>query len=390
MSGTVTFRPDDFDAINATYFAAMRASGRVAADPSGWLDTFTDAADLLPPVDMQPAAFGRYYLDEGSALSGLKEPIVQLISAWEARSVALDEVTITHSVSATTLLLLVALQRNGVKTVVFETPGYAVTMNQAESLGMRVVMLPTRKSEGFRANFTRELIAQQSPCAIWLTQPRMSLGFDQTPADIAEMLGMLSDRDYLVIDEATERRFPSQLRELGSHERLVRMRGLLKGVGLNGLRVSFALHHRSLRGPLEDAQEVAGGSLDLFSLQTAATLGRDIPRFRLMLDAASDQIARLRRRAEMLVAGSPVELSPLVNGYIGCMFLKMRPESYEEDRRRMLEYFRDRGTPVLLGASMRFAFDPTMEAIRLNYFNRDHHVLDGIQTAIDVASTIAQ
>jgi len=383
------FRPDDFDAINTRYFAGLREYGHLFADPSGWRDTFTLSADLLTVPQVEPAALGRYYIDEGNLLGGIKEHVVGLISAWENRSVAWNEVTLVHSVSAATMQVLIALWRRGVRTILFETPAYAVTMNQAEALGIRVVAIPTYRHESFRAPLSRDFVARHSPCAVWLTQPRMSLGYDQSIETVGGILSTLSHRDYLVVDEATEQRFPSCLHSLGgSNDRLIRLRGVLKGLGLNGLRLAFVLHHKAFRADLENAEEVTGGSLDLFSLETAASLGRNVSRFKSMLEAAVGQIAALRRRAERLTAGSPVKLSRLVNGYIGCAFIDLVGTDYDVQRDRLLEHCRDRGVPVILGASMRFAFDPACEIVRLNYFNRDHHILDGIRTIMDFASTL--
>lgn len=385
------FRPDDFDAINETYFAGLRANGEVFADPSGWRDTFTLAADLLPPLGVDSNALGRYYIDEGGLLAGIKEPIVDLISAWENRQVGWNEVTLIHSVSAATMQVLIALWRRNVRTIVFETPAYAVTMRQAESLGFRIEPVPTYRRENFQTTLGRELITRNSPCAVWITQPRMSLGYDQSIDTVDAILSMISEKDYLVVDEATEQRFPSCLHGLGgSHERMIRLRGVLKGMGLNGLRLAFGLHHEAFRADFENAEEVTGGSLDLFSLETAASLGRDIRRFKSMLDAAVAQIAALHRRAQRLTAGSRVSVSSLVNGYIGCAFIDLTGNDYDLQRRRLLDHCRDSGVPVILGASMRFAFDPATEIVRLNYFNRDRHILDGLRTLVDFTSTLPQ
>jgi histidinol-phosphate/aromatic aminotransferase/cobyric acid decarboxylase-like protein len=384
------FRPDDFDAINETYFAGLRSDRKPFADPSGWIETYSAAAEFLPDVIVPPSALGRYYLDEGNVLGSTKEDIVSLVSAWERRNVAADEVTLCHSISAGTLLILVALRRRGVRTIVFETPGYAVTMNQAAYLGFSTGMVPTYRVDGFHVDMARHVVRNRA-CALWITQPRMSLGNNQCLRDVHRLAEALGPEDYLAIDEATEQEFPSVLRaeEAGSHPRMVRIRGITKGMGLNGLRLAFILHDRLFRDMLESAQEVCGGSLDLFSLRAAAALAGDVKRFRLMLLSARHQTTSLRARAANLTVGSTVTVSPLVNGYMGSAWILLSdPGKYEQIRRNLLTFCRERRTAVILAASMRFAFDPTFEAVRLNYFNRETHVLEGVKTLVDFAASL--
>jgi histidinol-phosphate/aromatic aminotransferase/cobyric acid decarboxylase-like protein len=390
LSAHNAFRPDDFDAINAAYFSELRTDGRPFLDPSGWLETYSTAAELMPEIPVRSSDLGRYYLDEGHALGATKDAIVSLISAWERRSVRDDAVTLCHSISEGTLSILVALRRRGIREILFETPGYAVTMNQAEYLGLHRVMIPTIRTENFRADMAR-LVPAAVPTAVWITQPRMSLGSNQRPADVRRILERLGPADFLVVDEATEQEFPSVLRdsEVGSHPRMIRIRGVTKGMGLNGVRLAFVLHDPGFRDDLESAQEVVGGSLDLFSLRAAAVLAADVNRFTTMLYAARQQTTGLHSRAARSTAGSRVVLSPLVNGYMGSAWLAVPdPNRYDETRRELLSFCRVRRTAVIVGASMRFAFDPTFEAIRLNYFNRENHILDGVKTIVDFASTL--
>jgi histidinol-phosphate/aromatic aminotransferase/cobyric acid decarboxylase-like protein len=344
----------------------------------------------MPNVSVPSNDLGRYYLDEGCALGATKSAIVSLISAWERRSVSDAAVTLCHSISEGTLSILVAIRRRGVKQIFFETPGYAVTVNQAEYFGFRPVMIPTFRAEKFQSDMAR-FVPSSVPSAIWITQPRMSLGTNQSAEDIQRILERLGPHDFLVIDEATEQEFPSVLREtqVDSHPRMIRIRGVTKGMGLNGLRLAFMLHDPKFRDALESAQEVVGGSLDVFSLRAAVALAGDIHRFTTMLAAARRQTTGLRNKAARATAGSRVVLSPLVNGYMGSAWLALPdPSRYDLTRHELLSFCRDRRMAVIVGASMRFAFDPTFEAVRLNYFSRDEHILDGVKILVDFASTL--
>lgn len=378
---TIFFRRNDFDLVYYDFFEEIWDSGDVYADPSGWNDTEARAAGLLPTVHVNEAALGRYYLDEDKTLGSLKEQILQLVEFWEGRTLGWDEMTLYNSVSTATAAILVALKRLGARTIVFETPAYGVTVNQAKHSGYKVVLIPTYYRDNFALPLQHVVLRRPHPVVFWLTQPRMSLGLDQKEGVIEKLLGDLSPGDFLVIDEATEQRCPSFLNNIPKDVRVLRIRGLLKPLGLNGLRLACVLHTDALRVCLENAQDVIGASLDLYSLQMAAELSQKKELFFNMLSVANTQVTELRRKAEFLALGSEIRLSRLVNGYMGSVFVPFKggKRQYRQNRTRLLEYCRSQRMPVILGSSMLYAFDPEWEQIRLNYFSREHHILRAME-----------
>lgn len=382
------FQRNDFDSVYYDFFEEIWESGDVYADPSGWRDTASEVASLLPRIHIDEAAFGRYYLDEDTTLGGLKERILDLLGFWEKRVVNWEDITLYNSASTATAAVLIALRRLGARTVVFETPAYAVTVNQAKQSSYKVVLSPTYQRDGFALQIDQILQRRTHPVVFWLTQPRMSLGFDQDVVSVKNLLAGLGPKDFLVIDEATEQRCPSVLSalagEVGS-ERILRIRGLLKPMGLNGLRLACVFHSKELRPRLEDAQNVLGASLDLYSLKMAAELAERKELFFTMLSVANRQVTSLRKKAELLALGSAVRVSHLVNGYMGSVFVPLRggKRKYRQNRNELLNYCRSRRMPVILGSNMLFAFDPEWEQIRINYFSRERHILN----AMDVLTT---
>jgi len=371
----------------------MRTSGRLQADLSGWRDTHSEAADLMPGVPVDLSRLDRYYLDEGDALGDVKRQILLLLAAWENRPLSGEEVTLAPSVSAANFQVLIALKRRGFNTILFETPAYAVTINQAIHAGFEVISLPTYLREDFHCSFPDELLSKHAPCIIWLTQPRMSLGFDQNLTNLADLASRAKGRAVIVIDEATEQRFPSHLRSLmnSNNRHVIRTRGITKGLGLNGLRVACTIHDPELRDAMESTQDVTGISLDYFSLTATGLLGTDVGRFKKMLVAANEQTTRLCQRLQKLVVGSPLTPSDLTNGYIGSLSLRIPPSTANETlRRRLLRYCSENGTFVILGASMRFAYDRDYEFIRVNYFNREHHVIGGVESLLRFSALLVR
>ena len=186
-------------------------------------------------------------------LGVLKERILQLLGLWEKRKVQWQEVTLYNSASTATAAVLVALKRLGVRTILFETPAYSVTINQAKHGSYKIVLCPTY----FRDEFALGEPAfpkTAHPIALWLTQPRMSLGFNQDIASIEKLRTRLSANDFLVIDEATEQSYPSVLHRLPNDSRaasILRIRGILKPMGLNGLRLACVFHDAKMRESLK-------------------------------------------------------------------------------------------------------------------------------------------
>jgi histidinol-phosphate/aromatic aminotransferase/cobyric acid decarboxylase-like protein len=381
---TKLFRPNDFDLIYYDFFEEIWDSGDAYADPSGWQDTKASAAIHLPKIQIDEAALGRYYLDEDKTLGSLKNEILKLVEFWENRSLAWEEMTLYNSVSTATAAVLIALRRLGVKTIMFETPAYGVTVNQARHTGYKVVLLPTYYRDNFALSVDPDLMKSHRPLVFWLTQPRMSLGINQEEGLVECLLDQLSEDDFLVIDEATEQQCPAVLSHLSGkagYPRILRIRGLLKPMGLNGLRLSCVLHSETLRVNLENAQDVIGASLDLFSLQMAAELAQKKDLFFMMLSVANEQVTSLRKKAEVLALDSGVKVSRLVNGYMGTVFIPFKGgrKKYRENRSKLLSYCRSRRMPVILGSHMMFAFDPEWEQVRFNYFSRERHILRAME-----------
>jgi len=70
----------------------------------------------------------------------------------------------------------------------------SVTIEQAEELGLAFELLPTYSAEGYALpNVGRKLRAERST-AVWVTQPRASLGFDQSPDHLEGLLWQLGPR----------------------------------------------------------------------------------------------------------------------------------------------------------------------------------------------------
>jgi aspartate/methionine/tyrosine aminotransferase len=376
------FAKDDYSEIQRTYFSRFVKQGRVDADPSGWLSTYSSAGEYLRLPQLSPDDFAKYRIDDADYLLKHKQHIARLLSEWEHDSISRNEFTLCPSGACASLVILVMLKRLGVKTILFETPAYFATIEQAQDLGLQVELLPTYKHDNYKLlNICGKLRHRQ--IALWVTQPRAALGFNQSVEDIIEFAKILAHRGYLVSDEVTDQTFPSHLRALkkaGSKLPVIRIRSFTKGMGLNGLRLAAILHPLNLRALIVDCLETCGGSIDTNSLLTVIELSRDVRRFQNMLAAAHAQVNHLRRRADILVAGSNLTINHLENGYIGSMIANLSGFGRTQQQRRsnLLSWCKKMRTPVILGSSFYMAQAPPTEAIRLNFFNRPEHIIRGL------------
>lgn len=363
------FEPNDFDEIYRVYFEDLIASGDVTADPSGWARTEPGAA-FNPTVSMPSHLLGHYVVDNRRLLRDEKEAIRQLISGWDGRDYAWDELTLTPSISAASFATLLLLRSKGVRTIVFETPAYYSTMDQAEVLGLNVVLMPTHARDGYRWRVDDWTSAANESCAYWLTQPRYALGRNQSIADCEELVTQLGSSRYLVIDETADQSWPTRLSSIpaGEHSNLFKIRGFMKPLGLNGLRLAMVLHAAEWRPALQELLWLVGAALDRYSLVAASEMARMPDIFPTMLDAARKRVATLHARLTLASRATPLELSPMENGYLGVVELDWRTAATRRGRTELLTFCRGERMPVTLGPAMIFARDDNRERVRLNYF----------------------
>jgi aspartate/methionine/tyrosine aminotransferase len=276
-----------------------------------------------------------------------------------------------------------------VSRLLIETPCYFATLEQAEQIGLHFDLIPTYFADNYRVPDLRRWFRKSSPLALWLTQPRASLGFNQSPKVIEKMLEMLGPRGCVVVDEVTDQSFPAHLslaRQERGWARLIRIRSFTKAMGLNGFRLAALLHPASLRQAAVAGLETFGGALDVHSLKTITTFSDDLPRLKAMLRAANEQVNSLRIKAERLVTNTALTVNPLTNGYIGSVVADLTAlgRNHTERRAHLLEGCRMLRTPVMLGATSYMAKDPPREAIRLNFFMQPQHITQGINNILRI------
>lgn len=375
-------------------FREMRQrEGGVDADPSGWRDTESAAEELVPSVGFRTGDLAQYHVDAVRGLASYGTPIVGLVSSWERSDFSPQRVSLCPSGTAASMAILLVLRDVGVRSIVFETPLYFASLQQARSLGLSTVVVPTSQADGYLLR-PPQLPLTAPDSAFWFTQPRAGLGFDQSPDALREILRALRERNqYLVIDEVTEQRFPAVLHELSAGDwenRLIRIKSFTKGMGLNGIRLAAVVHPAILKAAFVRTLDAFGGSVDIYSLATVAKLAEMPDRFQMMLAATNRQVTELRTRVERLAAGSKVTVNRLVNGYIGSVVadLSSLGSDQRSRRRRFLDGCLELRTPVILGESYRLPTEPPYEFVRINYLIPPASVLRGVANILKAIETV--
>ena len=353
------FDSDDYVDVFQKYFAEITRTGTWNALPAGWHNPHSIAADAFSPTKIDRRDLQRYALDEGYALEESKSKILALIDAWEERKTEYAEVTLFPSVSSANLGTIAALANLGFRQHVFETPTYYATLDQVKMLGLSLIRIPSFRSDQFEADLANfeAAIRRLQPCGLWITQPRFGLGSNQQVGRILALARLLGPENVMVIDEAAEQAFPSTLSKLPSLPcPVVRTRGVLKGIGLNGLRIAVAIHPSGWRSAFENVLEPTGASLDRFSLTNAAELAQETRLFSSLLRQANDQVRVLQQELSIVCAGTSIETTRLENGYMGTLMFDFTAMNgtYEQKRRALLEACRSRRMPIVLKASIGF------------------------------------
>jgi len=361
----------------------MRRHKSYAADPSGWLHAVRHINHLLPEPLASLGGLTRYCSDEEWNIKEVKENYVEFASQWDENSYSYDNLTLCNSVTSAIAIVLATLKRKGVKSVFFETPLYFAAFCQAKIFGLRTVLLPTYIENDFQLDrFETKLSKRAEPFAFWISQPRTYLGVNQELDHLQSIINLIAHKSYLIVDEAMEQEWPSRMRSVSPTQlNVIKLRSITKGIGLNGLRMAYILHPRSIRPEIVSSMENFQGGLDSQSVRLTSALITNETLFRRLLRSSRDLICDLSRLARAEILGTGMILSKIQNGYIGSVALP-RPASLKTIsvwRNRLLSHCVKNRCPVILGSSMYFAVDKNFEFVRLTYFNGANHLRNGLR-----------
>jgi histidinol-phosphate/aromatic aminotransferase/cobyric acid decarboxylase-like protein len=359
---------DDYFQIRSKYFSAKRRYFIPSSADANSIRALSELSDQYVANDEMIS----YQNDEAGMGLEVREAISCVLKA-EGETFSTNEITISPSITSSSINVIHFLLSRGIKKIFLETPCYYATKFQIEAFAIDLHLIPT-----YRKNFFKWEIHEYNinDSAIWITQPRISLGMDQELEILLNLCNELhSKNSYLIIDEATELKVPSVLSNpafVPFRSRIIRLRGLLKPFAINGPRISFALHGEDIAQDFKKFVWISHGGLDRFSVNTALEIGEKAAEYVAMKKRTHEQIFINYKNFRRCILHGQIQILPYENGYTSALILPfsnipLSKKEYASKRNNLIRFIRDNDVFPTLGASMYFAYDGLNEYMRLNY-----------------------
>lgn len=364
---------EDFDIV-AGRFKQIIASSTWIALPGAVMDTVVPSAAEYPPLALEASQLKGYKMDTGDVLSPEKAKIGQLLSAFENRHVTANEYTLTPGVSSGLFFIAAALKKMDVAELIFELPAYFAGIEQAELLGLNVALFPASPKSGYRVlpddllEFDR---ISNDPVALVITQPRYGLGYNRAIDEIATIRRAMKPGDFIIIDEAADQSVPSPFGdiELEGQVRIIRIRGLTKGLGLNSAKIAAIFHPPDMRSLFGEIVDFGGGAIDAVALKVTLDFAENPQRYIAFLNAAQAYVRHQHSILQRFILGLPITLAPIESSYLATAHFATVPGmDFEMFRQRFLDIAAEIRLPIVRGSCLYFPYDGSGEMVRINYF----------------------
>lgn len=369
---------DDFELIRHKYFREIIDNKSWDALPGGVQDNFAPFYNNFPIINLTQDKMSGYKIDSGGNLNYLKEKFLPLLKEWEGREIKMDEFSICPNATFAINICLLAMKTLGIKETVHETPSYFGTVELSKLHNLKTSLLPTNLSNNFYfsdSDLAKIKNIKHQFCVV-LTQPKMGTGFNRDISFTKHILKNIPKKSFVLIDEAADRSFPSLSQNFEyNSEQIFRVKGIFKGLGLNGLRGTIIYHHSKYKKLISSLIELNGGTIDSYSAETLSKLAETPAFFKHALNYASDYINKGIKIVEKEFIGSNINFNPIENGYIGLIEIPFRDNNFFENREKLLKQAKEIKCPLVLGSSMYFPYNGNSEWVRFNFFS----TLDNIE-----------
>jgi hypothetical protein len=369
---------DDFELIRRKYFREIIDNKSWEALPGGVQDNFSPFYKNFPIVNLTQDKMSGYKIDSGKNLNYLKEKLLPLLKEWEGREIELDEFSICPNATFAINICLLAMRFLGVEETIHETPAYFGTVELSKLHKLKTTLLPTHSSNEFYLsdNDIARIKSQKHQFCVILTQPKIGTGLNRDIFWTKNILKNIPNKSFVLIDEAADRSFPSLTPNFEyNSDQIFRVKGIFKGLGLNGLKGSIIYHHSKYKELLSSLIEFNGGTIDSYSTETLSKLTENPAFFKYALNYASDYISKGTKIVEKELIGSNINFNPIENGYIGLVEIPFGNNDFFKTRENLLRKAKKIKCPLVLGSSMYFPYNGNSEWIRFNFFS----TLDNIE-----------
>jgi aspartate aminotransferase len=265
--------------------------------------------DFATPTHVVEAA--KQALDEGwthygptPGLPELREAIAQHVSRTRGIPVGPDRVSVVPGGKPIMFFSMLALLEPG-DEVIYPNPGFPIYESMIRFLGAVPVPMPLEESRGFSFDLDlfRDRLSDRTKLVI-LNSPENPTGGVIPPEDIAEIAGMLRDRDVVVLSDEIYSRiyyggWPSVsiARLPGMLEKTIILDGFSKTYAMTGWRIGYGVMPKFLVEAVTKLM-VNSNSCTASFTQRAAIAALTGPQ-----DCVDRMVAEFRRRRDALCSG---------------------------------------------------------------------------------------
>lgn len=394
LTQNIVFLPDEFHSIRETYFAELYRNKEWFALPGGVQNMQVPEYNKILGKPFNSTECVGYRFDDYVNINN-RDLIGTLLSDICNENLQPAEFSICPSVSTGLLATLLTLKQFGVKTIYFETPAFFAAVQQANSIGLEVIFLPTRVEEEFCIHteivdeLERSMKLRNS--AIMLTNPKYGTGTNQSKTLIKHLLSIDQENFFVIIDEAASHLDSIAPLDEASHHNLIKVRSISKNIGLNGLKIAFIVHSARLRNQFIEILETISGNIDVFSWHCLVKFSKTPALLNDMVAGAKDFIHNNVELFNRYSDTSKVIIPPITNGYIGVVGIEVpagdrNKECFINYRNNILHKAQQLKSPIILGSSLHFPYTYEIEWIRISYFCSEQNIINSAKVINEIAN----
>lgn len=338
-----------------------------------------------------------YNSDVRGRLDYVKKEALPFFSALFGRQVEKDCITLFPSSTQAILSIILAYKKRGVKNIILEAPCYFGGIYQSLFLDMNIYILLTSEEESyeFGVDSIDILSSVDTPFILMLTEPKFAIGTKRDRNRLKELLLKMPKNSCVIIDEAPDLDFGERddyINALSTYNGdLYRIRGLTKGLALNGVKVSIILHNRKMKSALSSAHDTISGSLDTYSLKYLIKISSSPSSYSDMLLSAKKTISQNHTLLKRMITNPAIIPYKIESGYFGLIKIDLGAKGdFTEKRWALLEQAKKHSLPLVTGASLYMPNDYRHEWIRINYFLSKSEIIESARALDDLLTHYQQ
>ena len=365
--------------------------------PAG-IETQAEPPDYpIPNVHIQSSKdLHCYNMDVRGRLDTHKKHAISFYHQLFGESFETDEITLFPSSTQAMLAVLMSRNEDASHNIVFETPSYFGGIYQAKHLGYTPRLLITSESEEFEADQDSAQILLQEVGArfiLILTEPKFATGHKRNYARLKRFLGSLPKTVIVVVDEAPTLEFGIRedyndaLRSFSGD--IYRIRGITKGLGLNGVKAAVLKHPRIQRSSLSSVHDTISGSLDAYSLKYIEAISQVPQAFNGMLEAAKKTVKSNAKLFAALVEDKHILTAKIDSGFFGAAKIDLgnyAASEFPARRELFLAHAEKLQTPLVSGTSLYLPSDRRYEWVRINFYLERSELIKSAQVLNEISA----